>query len=394
MVILLAFALTLLVAALVSELAERSVLSTAVLFLASGFLLGRDVLNFIPLGPDDPLLSRFTEVALFSVLFTEGMRTGIRDLAAAWRLPGRALIVGLPITLAITACLAHYVAGLPWMESILVGAILSPTDPVFAATLIGREEVPLRLRHLLNVESGVNDGLALPVVVVMLALISASEPQPAVIAWELALGIALGVVVPWIVLRLERSRFFQATDHYRPLTAFAIGLVVFSVAHLTHANEFLAAFAAGVTVASLGPEARVAFAQFGDLVTEILKLAAILLVGALLSPSFLGDVPWPGYLFAALVLVAVRPAALAIALAGSGLSGREWVAAAWFGPKGFASIFYGLLVLRAQIGRADEIFHLVAVAVGLSILAHSSTDVPVARWFRSTERADAAHAQG
>jgi hypothetical protein len=135
MLILLAFAFTLLLAVLVSELAERSVLSTAVLFLLSGFVLGGGMLNVIVLQPGEPVLSTFTEVALFSVLFTEGVHLGIRDLTRAWRLPGRALIVGLPITLGITAVLAHVVVGLPWPESILIGAALSPTDPVFAATL-------------------------------------------------------------------------------------------------------------------------------------------------------------------------------------------------------------------------------------------------------------------
>ena len=95
---------------------------------------------------------------------------------AAWRLPGRALLLGLPLTLALTAVFAHYIAGLPWLESFLLGAILAPTDPVFAAAIVGREEVPGRLRHLLNVESGVNDGLALPIVLVLLAATGGGIP--------------------------------------------------------------------------------------------------------------------------------------------------------------------------------------------------------------------------
>ncbi len=115
-----------------------------------------------------------------------------------------------------------------------------------------------------------------------------------------------------------------------------------------------------------------------------MKLAALLVFGALMSAHFLVAIPWTGYVFAALVLVAVRPAALAVALWGGGLEWREWVAAAWFGPKGFASVVFGLLVLKSGVARADELFHLAALVIVGSILAHSSTDVLVARWFKKT----------
>lgn len=110
---------------------------------------------------------------------------------------------------------------------------------------------------------------------------------------------------------------------------------------LTGANLFLAAFAAGIIVATVGPEVRNSFRRFGELVRELLKLFAILLFGALISPAFLMDIGLAGYLFALLALLAVRPLALGIALVGSGLARREWVAAAWFGPKGFAPMIYG-----------------------------------------------------
>jgi len=167
--LLLSFAVLLLIGVLISERAHRTVLSTAVLFLVGGFLLGPGALNIVSVSAGDPIVGGLAELALFSVLFTDGMRVGFRDLRSAWRLPGRALLLGLPLTLGLTAVFAHYIVGLPWLESFLLGAILAPTDPVFAAAIVGREEVPGRLRHLLNVESGVNDGLALPIVLILLA---------------------------------------------------------------------------------------------------------------------------------------------------------------------------------------------------------------------------------
>jgi len=385
MTVLLIFSIALLVAVLLSELADRSVLSMAVLFLVAGFLCGPGMLDFIRLTPDDPIVQRLAELALFSILFTDGMRLNLLEFTSKWRLPGRALLIGLPLTLLGTAALGHFVAGLSWLEALLVGAILSPTDPVFAAAIIGREEIPLRLRHLLNVESGLNDGLALPIVLALMALVGHEALHVGGLAGELALGVALGVAVPWVGCRIERSRFFSVRKSYEPIFAFSLGLLVLSLGLLTHANLYLAAFAAGITIATVRPDLRKEFHQFGEIVAELLKLAALLVFGVLMSPRFFSEVPLSGYVFAGLALFAVRPIAIAIALIRSGLDWREQITAGWFGPKGFASVIYGLLIVHAAVPGADRMFHLVAIVVTGSMIAHSSTDVLFARWFRRAE---------
>ncbi len=382
MSLLLAFAALLLLAVLVSSLAHRTVLSTAALFLIGGFLLGEGVTGAVTLRPGDPLVSGLAELALFAVLFTDGMRAGWADLRSAWRLPGRALGWGLPLTLLLTAVFAHWVVGLGWVESLLIAAVLTPTDPVFAAALVGNDRVPPRLRHLLNVESGVNDGLILPFVVVFLALAKDSgDLHLGELAAELAGGVAIGVAVPWAAIMLVRTRLFAISPKYQPLNAVAIGLLVLALAQVTHGNLFLAAFAAGVTVATVGEQHRAAFTEFGELVAELLKLAALLVFGALISPAFLSGVGWAGWAFAVLALVVARPAAIWVSFLRSGLTAREQAAVMWFGPKGFASVVYGLLVLDAGIATGEKIFHLVGVTIALSILAHSSTDIIVARGF-------------
>lgn len=381
------FALTLLVAVLVSELADRSVLSTAVLFLVVGFFVGNGVFGVVTLRPDDPAVAMLAQLALFSILFTDGMRVRVKELVVARHLSGRALLLGLPLTFVGNAFLAHYVASLQWSEAFLIGAVLSPTDPVFASAIIGRTEVPSRLRQLLNIESGLNDGLALPVVVAMLAVVNSEKFSPWVVLIEVVAGIIIGVIIPWIAIHLEHSRFFAAHVSYRPLNGFAIGLLVYTIASLSGANVFLAAFAAGITVATIGPDVQSAFHEFGELIAELLKLAALLLFGSLISPRFLGEVTPLQYIFAILLLVAVRPLALSLSLLGSPISWRERAVAAWFGPKGFASVVFGLLILKdsvagqMEIKRADHLFHIVAICVVGSIIAHSSTDVMIARRF-------------
>ena len=386
MTLLLVFAAVLLVAVLVSELAERSVLSTAVLFLAAGFLLGPALGGVLPAaGADDELVQRLAELALFSVLLTDGMRSGVRQLRSAWRLPGRALLLGMPLVFALTALAGWTITGIGLAEAALLGAVLAPTDPVFASAIIGRQEVPARLRHLLNVESGINDGLALPVVLVLLSVLGGEHTSAAGLASELAMGIAIGVAVPWAAIRLEASRWFGAHSGQRVLLVVAIGILVFALAQVLHANLFLAAFAAGVTIATVGAQLAAAFRDVGELAAELLKLAALLVFGASISPQFLAEIPWTGWAFALVVLLAVRPVALQLALVGSQLTQPERVAGGWFGPKGFASVVYGLLVAESGIAAADQLFHLIALVIVASILAHSSTDVAVARWFARAE---------
>lgn len=390
--LLLTFAVVLLAAVLVSALAKRTILSTAVLFLVAGFVLGPDTTGVLDVRADAPIVGTLAELALFAVLFTDGMRVGWADLRSAWRLPGRALGWGLPLTLLVTAVAAHYVAGLGWAESLLIGAILAPTDPVFASALVGNDKVPARLRHLLNVESGVNDGLALPFVIVFLAVAAGSEDlHLGELALEVSLGLVVGVLIPVAAILLERTRFFAASTAYEPLNGLAIGLLVLAVAQATHANLFLAAFAAGITVATFGPRQRAAFEHFGENIAELFKLAALLVFGALISIEFLADISWTGWVFAVLAIFVARPLALWLSFLRSGLDMREQAAAMWFGPKGFASVVYGLLVLESGISGANEIFHLAALTIVISIVLHSSTDVVVARAFDEEAEAPAWH---
>lgn len=395
MIAVLVFAGTLLLAVLISGMARRTVLSTAVLFLVVGFVAGEGVTGILSVNPTDDVMARFAELALFSVLFTDGMQTALGELRSAWRVPGRALFFGFPLILAGNAVLGHWLAGLPWVEAFLLGAALAPTDPVLAAALVGREEVPGRLRHLLNVESGVNDGLALPFVVILLDVATRQTVHAGQVVSELVFGVGIGLGLTWVAVALLRMPALSTAERYEPLHAFAIGAGVFATASLTHANEFLAAFAAGVTLASVSRESRESFERFGELLTEILKLAALMLFGALVTPTLLAGVPGWGWLFVAAALFLIRPLAISVALLRSPLNRAERATAAWFGPKGFASVVYGLLILKQDPPMAHDIFALIATVVAASIVAHSSTDVAVSRWIsRRSEQWEAQRRQG
>jgi NhaP-type Na+/H+ or K+/H+ antiporter len=318
------------------------------------------------------------------VLFTDGMHTSLPKLRENWKHPARALGVGMPLAFFGVALLTHFLVGLDWTTSFLIGAVLAPTDPVFASAIIGKKEVPARLRSLLNVESGINDGLALPVVLIFLAAAGSAHGESVSygeISLELALGLVFGLVLPVLVYGLARVPWVGAEPKLQPLLPLAIGVILYGACHLTHANPYLAAFSAGAVIATIATDSQTAFEPLGESLAELAKFAALLVFGALLTPQFFADLSLGGYAVAILAIVLIRPASLLISLLGTSLSPREKYAAAWFGPKGFASVVYGLLVLQAGIPNGEEAFTLIAVCIAFSIVAHSSTDVPVARMF-------------
>lgn len=382
MALILAFGLVLLVSVSLSGLAARTVLSTSLMFLLAGALLGEGGFGLVALDPGGELVATLADLALFTVLFTDGQRASLPALRAGWRLSGRALGLGMPLAMVGVAVPAHYLAGLDWPTAFLVGAILSPTDPVFASAIVGRSDVPLRLRRLLNVESGLNDGLALPFVLIFLATAKGHDSHVGTILGELALGLLLGIAIPALVACAWRTKLLTAEPRLQALGPLAVAIALFATCHLTHANPYLAAFAAGSTLATMDRVAAEHFEPLGDLLSELTKFAALLVFGALITPDRLSNLGVGGWTLAVLSILLVRPAAMAISLIKTPLDQRERAAAAWFGPKGFASVVYGLLVLQAGLAESEKVFDLVAVTIALSIVLHSSTDVPVARALR------------
>ncbi len=386
MTFLLVFSGLLLTAVLVSQWSARSILSSTVLFLAAGILCSRAALGVIAFDPGDPVVSTLAEVALFSVLFTEGAKIKLADLCSAWRLPGRALLLGMPLFFAATCLLARLVLEFDWPRSCLLAAVLSPTDPVFAAAVVGRKEVPFRVRHLLNVESGVNDGLALPAVVLLLELYGGESTSPAVLAARLASGLGIGAATALVASWLERVPVFGAASQHRPLFGLAVGLLIFALSKAAGANEYLAAFAGGIGLANAHRGLSADFSGLGQQLTESLKLAAVLAFASLLSPELIGQLSGRDCLFALLALLAVRPVVIPIVLWRSQLDWRERLVAGWFGPKGFASVVYGVMVFRSSVPDGERLFMIISLVIAGSMVVHSSTDHLVVRWFDRNEQ--------
>ncbi|MGA8986512.1 cation:proton antiporter [Aeromicrobium sp.] len=379
---LLAFGLALLLAVLTSALASRSPLSSTAVFLAVGIVAGPLVLDEISVTARTAEIA--AEVALFAILFTDGQHAPWSVLRRHWKNPARTLVLGMPLTLVLVAALGHWVAGLSWPAALVLGAVLSPTDPVFASALVGRDDVPARVRHLLNIESGLNDGLALPAVLVLVGVAGGSpegwSTEPLTLILELLLGLFIGVVTPLVVEGVLQIPAVESVSSLRPLGPIAIAVLLYGVCDVLHANQFLAAFAAGATIATLRPEVSESFRHTGELVSELAKGGALLAFAALLQVGLFREAGWSALVVAILVVAVTRPLPIIAVLAGTSMERREKLAVAWFGPKGFASVAYAVIVLSSGITDADHVFTVVAVTVLVSVLAHSSTDVIIAKW--------------
>jgi sodium/hydrogen antiporter len=383
MSVLLYFSLMLLAAALLSELARRTILSTAVLFLAAGIVAS--AMGILHFEQHESSMQEIAQLVLISVLFTDGLKVEASEVLRTWRLSARALLVGLPLTVAGIALCAVVVAKLSWSAGFIVGAALSPTTPIFAAALFRSEKVPMRLRRMLSIESSVSEGLALPILLAELGWIGASGVKAHVALLRLLLGVGIGVAVPWAAALIQKICWLATSEQYEPIFPVAVIGVVFGLSELVHANEFIAAAAAGVTLATISPRVARQFTEMGEWVSELLKLAALLIFGGFFSIHVWREVGAGGIWFAVLAILLVRPAAMAIALWRSELTVRERIAAAWFGPKGFASVLFGLLILEMDLPNGHAYFELIALTIVASIVAHSSTDVLVAKWFVGEE---------
>lgn len=380
MALVVTFGVALLIAVLFSALSARSPLSTSLIFLIAGLVAGPLVLGVNRL--DAETVREVASVTLFAVLFADGQRAPWRVLRRRWREPTRALLLAMPLTFVLVGALAHFLIGLDWISSLLIGAVLAPTDPVFAAALVGRDDVPSRLRSLLNIESGLNDGLALPVVLLLIGTLggrpSGESTELGPLLGEILLGLVLGVVLPLAANALLRVPLLGVEPGLAPLGPLAVAVLLFAACAATGANLYLAAFAAGITLATVSPQGSDAFARAGELISELAKNFALLAFGTLVTLSVLGQVGAMGWVLAALTLLIGRPLPVMVALIGSRLDQRQRMAASWFGPKGFASVVYGLIVLESGIPGADTLFALIVATVAVSIALHSTTDVPVA----------------
>jgi NhaP-type Na+/H+ or K+/H+ antiporter len=381
----------LVIGALASGLAHRSFLSLTAVFVLAGFLLGDGGFGVLEIDPRSGFVHDLALVALIVILFRDGLEVESEMLQTAWRLPLRKLIIAMPLTCAIVAVATHWLTGLGWTESFLVGALLSPTDPVLSSSVVTNPRVPRVVRHSLNLESGMNDGLALPAVLTFSAALSGDDDF---VWWhfvlqDVTLGFAFGIGLGLLAAALI-PRKASIPDHQRSLYALGAAFVTYGVTVLPPAgNGLIAVFVCAITLGIRRHDVRQTFEERADDIVEIVKLGVFVVFGSLLTLDGLFGDGWAAVAVVAITLLIARPAAIGVALLGTRLPLYLQAFMAWFGPKGVATMAFSLLVLAEGFPAAERIFNLAALCVFVSILAHGLSDTPGSNWVASREAAPA-----
>jgi sodium/hydrogen antiporter len=385
--VVLVFGGLLMAGALASGLVGRSFLSLTAGFVIAGFLLGDGALGVLDIDPESAFVHDLTIVALVVILFRDGLEVESEMLQRAWRLPLRKLVLAMPLTALIVAGATHALTGLGWTASLLMGALLAPTDPVLSSSVVTNPRVPRLARHSLNLESGMNDGLALPAVLAFAAALGGREDF---VWWrfvlqDVTLGFAFGIAMGFLAASLmPRTRGYaqEIPPHEKSLYALGAAFATYgvTVGLPPEGNGLIAVFTCAITLGIRRPDLREHFEARADDIVEITKLGVFVVFGSLLTLGGLFQDGVAAVALVAVTLLVARPVAIWIALLGTRTPPALQAFMAWFGPKGVATMTFSLLLLTQALPQGDRIFNLAALCVVCSILAHGLTDTPGVGW--------------
>lgn len=390
-------ALGLLGYAAISRRTQDSVLTAPMFFTALGFGMHLLLGGQADLHMEADWVHLIAEITLVVVLFTDASQIDLRELRQDPSLPVRLLGLGLPMTIALGALAAALLfPAMSWWEAGLIASILAPTDAALGQAVVSNASVPARIRRALNVESGLNDGIALPIVLLCLYAVEMEHTHEAgssywvrFVGMQLALGPLVGAAVGWlggaVVTRASRSGWMSRT--FEQLSAIGIAVLAFATAEAAGGNGFLAAFVGGITLGNTARSVSRCLVEFGETEGQLLTLVTFTTFGVLMVPFAFAhcEVAVLGYALLSLTLIRALPVGLSLAGARLGLPAVGFIA--WFGPRGIASLLYALVVVeRATMPVVEEVLAVVTTTVLLSVVLHGVTAAPLAeRYGRSDQ---------
>ncbi|HYJ75599.1 MAG TPA: cation:proton antiporter [Kineosporiaceae bacterium] len=364
---------------------ERSALTAPIVFLVVGVLLSPAMPSAAP--PPAESFRLLTEVTLVWVLFSDAARVGLRELRSDAGIYGRLLGLALPSTVVLGWLVAAAILpGVDAWLALLVGAALAPTDAALGAPVMNDPRVPKRISGILNVESGLNDGIVTPVVLIALAGVAAEGDEATGLshaALELLLGALAGGLVGTAgggLLRVARRRAWVDEEFAGP-AVLALALLAYAVALACGGNGFVAAFVGGLAFGSAAGRASPRAVFYVEQTGALAGLLVWTLFGAVAVPVVVDTATWQLVLYAVLSVTALRMVPVFVALAGSGLGRRAALFVGWFGPRGLASVVFALLAVEDLGHRADPAVAVIVLTVLLSVVVHGATAAPFAARF-------------
>jgi len=376
---------------------ERFDVTAPITFVLAGVLLTHGILAPLGFAPTHEMVRGLAEATLVLVLFSDASRVRLRELRADAGLCLRLLGIGLPLTIGVGTLVAlGLLRGMSIWLALLVGAALAPTDAALGAGVMTNPAVPARVRRLLNIESGLNDGIATPVVLVAVAGVTvaatAGSSGPGAAVAELALGVLIGAAVGGaggLVVRTARRRGW-ADGGFAGSAVLALAVCAYACALALHGNGFIAAFCGGLAFGAIGGRGGERLVPYVEETGALVSLLTWLAFGAVAVVPALENLTWQAVLYGVLSLTVIRMIPVAVALAGGRLDRAAVAFIGWFGPRGLASVVFALIALE-ELGEhaAGSAVTVIAFTVMLSVLAHGLTAEPLARRYGRLRPAEA-----
>ena len=367
------------IAALLSGLIDRSDLPQVGVFLALGATLGPAGLGLLDVTLQSPTLRVVGTLSLVLVLFTDAVSLSIAEVRRNGALAFRVLGPGTVLSAGLIALAGWLLLGLPLAAAAILGAALASTDPVMLRGLLRRPGLPESVRLGLRLESGLNDVVLLPVVLVAMSFLGhggfPSQTEWARIGLDLFLlgpgaGIAVGLLAI-AALEMIRRKTGVRRD-YESIYSLGVAFAAYAAAEAVHGSGFLAAFAAGITIAALDVELCDCFHEYGQTTAEMTLLFSFVLFGSSLIWSGFTVLSWPVFFFA-IAVVLIRPVAFFVSLAGTQLDFRSRLLIAWFGPRGLSSLLLILLPVFAAVPGTQLLFSICCFIVLVSVVLHGGS---------------------
>ena len=391
-------ALMIFVYGLFSKLADRSPVTAPMVFVAMGILVGPLVLDLFHMEINGGLIHILTEVTLILILFVDASTINLKQLVADRSVPIRMLGIGLPLTMLLGTLFAYLI--FPelniWML-VLMALILSPTDAALGQAVVKSEKVPERVRLWISVESGLNDGIALPPIFACIAVLSVDTAGATEHHWILFLmqqilfGVLVGGSVGWVGGSLVNTCANKGwmNDTFQRLVSGSLAILCFVVAELVHGNGFIAAFAGGLMLgfSSRSELIRERIQEFGEAEGQQLILFVFLIFAMVMVPKAIEFWDVRAWFYAILSLTVIRMLPVAISLIGKKFDLATILFIGWFGPRGIASVLY-LLLVSATLGLEgyEPILSVIVLTVLLSVFLHGISAVALSNHFSKVNK--------
>ena len=380
------FAALLFVYSLISEKVERLSLSGPIVFVAVGVALGPLGLEWFNPSVNFGNGKLLIDLTLALFLFVDAAGANLSVLRKNWRIPGRMLLLGLPLTMVLGAILALMLfPEFSVYEAAILGVMLAATDAALGKAVVTNQGVPAHLREGLSAESGLNDGLAVPFLLLFIALEQGAAVRGEGVALELlgeevGIGLAVGVVLSLSAAKVVRlAKEAHWLGHvWQSMTVPALAILIFAVAQGLHGSGYIAAFVGGLCFRAAMKEDVHAMLLPAEGAGEVLAMTAWVLFAMMLLPAALPHVGWREVIYAVLSLTIIRMMPVILSLTGTGEPMASKAFLAWFGPRGLASLAFATIVWSEQIPEAGTVVAVTILTVGISLVVHGVTARPFA----------------